>query len=144
MKQFRARDAFCAEHQQIPSLGDLSLSALLQTLIGQHVGPETEALSRLTCPICGLKYMEFRKEGRLGCPSDYAAFKAGLLPILRRVHRSIRHVGKVPHKRRPSGPAAELLDLRQRLRRAVQTEAFEEAARLRDMIRDKEAAHEPG
>src|SRR5947208_8128548 len=73
----------CAAQQQIPSLGDLSLSAILQSLIGQHVGPQTEELSRLTCPTCGIKYMEFRAEGRLGCPADYVAFRDGLEPILK-------------------------------------------------------------
>ncbi len=134
----------CAELQQIPSLGDLSLSAILQSLIGQHVGPLSERLSRLTCPTCGLKYMEFRKHGRLGCPADYNAFRAGLEPILQRVHRSMRHVGKVPRRRKPEGHETELLDLRQQLRQAVQVEAFEEAARLRDLIRKKVTANEPG
>jgi protein arginine kinase activator len=134
----------CAAQQQIPSLGELSLSAILQSLIGQHVGAETEELSRLTCPTCGVKYMEFRRDGRLGCPADYAVFRRGLEPILVRVHRSVRHAGKVPRRRRPSAIEAELLELRQQLRRAIAHEAFEEAAQLRDLIRAKEAAHEPG
>lgn len=134
----------CAEQQQIPSLGDLSLSAILQSLIGQHVGPLSESLSRLTCPTCGLKYMEFRKHGRLGCPADYGAFRAGLEPILQRVHRSVRHAGKVPRRRRPPEHESELLELRQQLRQAIQVEAFEDAAKLRDLIREKEAANEPG
>lgn len=135
--------AECAAAQQIPSLGDLSLSAILQSLIGQHVGPLSEELSRLTCPVCGLKYMEFRRDGRLGCPADYGVFHAGLEPILKRVHRSVRHVGKVPSRLRAHGPG-ELLDLRQQLRRAIDREAYEEAARLRDQIREKEAANESG
>ncbi|MBX7103084.1 MAG: UvrB/UvrC motif-containing protein [Gemmataceae bacterium] len=99
-------------------------------------------MSRLTCPTCGLKYMEFRREGRLGCPRDYASFRVGLEPILRKVHRSTRHVGKVPRRRQPSEIDLSLLDLRQQLRRAVQAEAYEEAARIRDQIREKEAANE--
>jgi len=134
----------CAAKQQIPSLGDLSLSAILQSLIGQHVGQQSEELSRLTCPTCGIKYMEFRGEGRLGCPGDYALFKAGLEPILQRVHRATRHAGKVPRRRRPPAHEAELLGLRQRLRKAVESEAYEEAARLRDLIREKEASDAPG
>lgn len=134
----------CAAQQQIPSLGELSLSAILQSMIGQHVGAETEELSRLTCPTCGVKYMEFRRDGRLGCPADYAVFRRGLEPILVRVHRAVRHAGKVPRRRRPSAIETELLELRQQLRRAIAHEAFEEAAQLRDLIRAKETAHEPG
>lgn len=132
--------ATCAGKQQIPSLGELSLSAILQSLIGQHVGPLSEELSRLTCPTCGVKYMEFRRDGRLGCPGDYALFRAGLEPILQRVHRSVRHAGKVPRRYRPNEREKILLELRQKLRKAVSAEAFEEAARIRDLIRAKEAS----
>ena len=59
----------------------LNLPAILQTLIGQHVGQLTDELARLTCPVCGIKYMEFRAEGRLGCPHDYTVFRAGLEPL---------------------------------------------------------------
>ncbi|MFL5330558.1 MAG: UvrB/UvrC motif-containing protein [Gemmataceae bacterium] len=134
----------CAAKQQIPSLGDLSLSAILQSLIGQQVGTQAEELSRLTCPTCGIKYMEFRGEGRLGCPGDYALFRDGLEPILQRVHRATRHVGKVPRRRNSASQDSELLELRQRLRRAVESEAYEEAARLRDVIRRKEASDASG
>jgi len=122
----------------------LSLSAILQSLIGQHVGPQTEELSRLTCPTCGIKYMEFRAEGRLGCPADYTAFRVGLEPILKRVHRASRHIGKRPKRRGQLDQREDLLVLRQRLRKAVETEAYEEAAALRDLIRQKETSDEPG
>jgi len=137
----------CAEKHQGPA-ADLSLSSILESLIGQHVSPVAEELGRLICPTCGIKYMEFRADGRLGCPADYEVFRAGLVPILQRIHRATRHAGKVP--RRPAAvagrepPAAELLDLRQRLRRAVDSEDYERAAALRDLIRQKEASDEPG
>ncbi len=74
--------ASCAENQQFLKQQDLNLPAILQTLIGQHLGQQTDALSRLTCPACGIKYMEFRAQGRLGCPHDYAVFREGLEPLL--------------------------------------------------------------
>src|SRR3954451_20166167 len=124
----------CAEKQQIPA-AELSLSAILQSLIGQHVSSVTEELARLNCPTCGIKYMEFRADGRLGCPADYDVFRAGLLPILQRIHRATRHVGKVPRRRADSAVAgagldrpAEVLTLRQHLRRAVESENYEQAA----------------
>jgi protein arginine kinase activator len=146
----------CADKQHTPA-ADLSLSSILQSLIGQHVSSVAEELARLNCPTCGIKYMEFRADGRLGCPADYEVFRAGLLPILQRIHRATRHVGKVPrrracdpHRGRPGrgcpgpDPAAELLALRQQLRRAVETENYERAAEIRDLIRQKEALDEPG
>lgn len=132
----------CAENQQLMQKDDLNLPAILQNLIGQHIGKLTDELSRLTCPTCGIKYMEFRAEGRLGCPKDYEVFRAGLEPLLQRIHRSLKHAGKVPRNRGRADRDAELIELRSRLGRAVDREAYEEAAQLRDLIREKEATDE--
>src|SRR5205085_5097769 len=105
----------CAEQQQLLKQQELNLPAILQTLIGQHIGALTDALSRLTCPTCGIKYMEFRAEGRLGCPNDYEVFRAGLEPLLQRIHRSLKHAGKVPRRRSHGRCNAELITLRSEL-----------------------------
>ncbi|GIW82506.1 MAG: UvrB/UvrC protein [Gemmatales bacterium] len=133
----------CAEKQHLlQQQGQLNLKAILQALIGQHVG-EADELARLTCPQCGIKYMEFRAEGRLGCPNDYEVFRTGLGPLLKRIHRATRHIGKTPrHGQRNAELLRELMELRRRLQRAVDAEAYEEAARLRDEIRKKEAVDE--
>jgi protein arginine kinase activator len=134
----------CAEKREILKHQEMNLSAILQTVIGQHIGPLTDELARLKCPSCGIKYMEFKAEGRLGCPQDYQVFRAALAPLLQRIHRALRHVGKIPaHAVRNASLQAELMELRQELRRAVDAEAYEEAARLRDLIRHKESSDEP-
>jgi protein arginine kinase activator len=135
----------CAEKKEILKKQDLNLSVILQSVIGQHVGAATDELARLTCPACGIKYMEFKAEGRLGCPHDYTVFRDALLPLLERIHRATRHRGKIPPgATKHAAVAAELRDLRLALRRAVDAEAYEEAARLRDLIKQKEAVDEPG
>ena len=134
----------CAEAQQLIKKQELNLPAILQSLIGQHVGPLTDELSRLACPCCGIRYMEFRAAGRLGCPNDYHVFRAGLEPLLHRIHRATRHQGKRPRRGLSLERQAELVDLRTRMRAAVEAEQYEEAARLRDLIRQKEATDESG
>jgi protein arginine kinase activator len=134
----------CAEGQQILQQQELDLPAILQTLIGQHVGAQADELARLACPECGIRYMEFRARGRLGCPHDYAVFRAGLEPLLQRIHRSARHTGKAPRRGARPGPHAEIIELRRRLAAAVAAEAYEEAVRIRDLLRQKEAGDEPG
>jgi protein arginine kinase activator len=130
----------CAKHHQLVKKQELNLPAILKNLIGQHLGPQTDELSRLTCPACGIKYMEFRAQGRLGCPHDYIVFRSGLAPLLQRIHRSDRHVGKAPHRSvLPPEQQAEMVELRRRLQKAVTNEAYEEAARLRDLLRQKES-----
>lgn len=130
----------CAEKQHLLKQQELDLTAILQTVIGPHVSPLADELARLTCPACGIKYMEFKAEGRLGCPRDYEVFQAALEPLLQRIHRADRHKGKVP-RRGPLNAAleAELLELRRQLQHAVEDEAYEEAARLRDLLRQKES-----
>ena len=135
----------CAEQHQLIKKQELNLPAIVQNLIGQHLGPQTDELARLTCPACGIKYMEFRAQGRLGCPHDYVVFRGGLTPLLQRIHRSDRHVGKAPRSSALSPERqAELADLRRRLQTAIRAEAYEEAARLRDLLRQKEATDESG
>jgi len=134
----------CAESKQLLKHQELNLSTILQSLIGQHLGPQTDELARLTCPACGIKYMEFRAQGRLGCPHDYAVFRTGLTPLLQRIHRSVRHVGKAPRRVVSPEEQAALVELRQRLQQAIESETYEEAARLRDLLRKKEATDESG
>ncbi len=129
----------CAEKQQILKNQELNLSAIVQAVLGQHMPALTDELARLTCPACGIKYMEFKAGGRLGCPHDYKIFHAALEPLLERIHRATRHVGKVPrHSVVNAARQAEMVQLRQRLRRAVEAEEYEEAARLRDLLRIEE------
>jgi len=135
----------CAEAQQLAGKHALNLPAIVQTLLGPHLGPESGELARSTCPVCGIGYMEFRSQGRLGCPHDYAVFRAGLSPLLQRIHRATRHVGKSPRRAAPPPERlVEIARLRRQLQSAVEAEAYEEAARIRDLLRKKEATDESG
>jgi protein arginine kinase activator len=91
----------------------------------------------LRCPACGSTLKDFRDSGRLGCADCYLAFDAHLRDLLRRLHGSSLHVGE--RYTTPGGveadPRAQLLDLKDQLRRAVDSENFELAAELRDRIR---------
>ena len=131
----------CArQHNLIPDQPSpqIDLKALLGLLVAGHpgaaAGPDPAALK---CPACGLKYAEFRAEGRLGCPAEYDAFRGHLEPLLERIHRALAHAGKAP---RAAGRRAEVAALRDQLAAAVAAERYEEAAGLRDRIRQKEAA----
>ena len=90
-----------------------------------------------SCHFCGATVRDFRASGRLGCARCYGAFERSLRELLRRLHGNSRHTG-----RRYTPPAPELIEqasqvgmLRERLRRAVESEQFELAAELRDRLR---------
>lgn len=91
------------------------------------------------CPQCGQTYAGFAQRGRLGCANCYEAFAGRLNPLLRRIHGSNQHTGKVP--RRTGGLVRvrkEVNTLRAELQKAVDGEDFERAAKLRDQIRGLE------
>ena len=126
-----------APPKQPPSLG---LDAVVQALIVAHVGELVGELAELSCPECGMKFMEARASGRLGCPADYDLFRKGLLPLVSRQHGATRHVGKAPRRGRPFRPADRTrLRARAELRDAIALEDYERAARLRDLLRQKDA-----
>jgi len=107
-----------------------------------QVGRVTPEAALAPCPFCGLKFEEFRKAGRLGCPHCYASFESNLKGLLRRLHGGSQHVGKVYLPPDPTDTQAQerLAGLRRKLSKAVEHEDFERAAEIRDMIRTLEGA----
>src|SRR5262249_17523073 len=99
------------------------------------------ALNQRSCPHCGLRFAEFRNNGRLGCPNDYEVFREELMPLFENIHGETEHKGKMPRRQPRSGPArTELVQLRKQLQQAVTREDYEEAARIRDKIKNLEQA----
>jgi len=91
------------------------------------------------CPNCHATYDDFRNSGRLGCSQCYKTFKKELLPLLRRLHGSVQHTGRVPLQRvRVGEKGKEIVELRRELQKAVEEEEYERAAVIRDKIRELE------
>ncbi len=105
---------------------------------GQHKEPTPDK----SCPDCGYSYQQFAETGRLGCDRCYQAFAEELEPLVKRLHGSVEHHGKVPRR---SGQdilhQRTLEELRAKMKDAITQEAFEEAARWRDEIRALEDQH---
>jgi protein arginine kinase activator len=101
---------------------------------------EDSGLPNRECPNCGIKFVEFRNTGRLGCPHDYDEFREELLPLLENIHGDPpKHAGKTPRRLpQTKQTQSELVVLRKQLLQAVNKENYEEAARLRDRIRQLE------
>ncbi len=114
----------------------------INQLVAKFVLAQSEAreLSQLTCPECGMTFLQFRNGGLLGCPNDYDVFRDALTGLLEKAHEGrLQHVGKIPggrenkHKRQH-----ELMTLRRELQDAVDLEDYERAAMLRDKIKEVE------
>ena len=117
--------------------------------LAQHlaVGETADQLARLdqrACPVCGITFLEFRKQGRLGCPHDYIFLSEELEPLLMNIHDQVHHIGKVP-KRCSQGAdqQTQLIRLRREMKEAINTEDYEHASELRDKIRNIEEKSKP-
>ena len=128
----------CAQEKGAKAVEHFGLAGLLAGLADFGAKAEEGAPKKRVCSQCGISYEDFRKTGRFGCAGCYEAFHNVLAPLLKRIHGSTRHLGKVPagSAAPKAGETAEdLTHLKERLRQAISSEDFEEATRLRDRIR---------
>jgi protein arginine kinase activator len=89
------------------------------------------------CTFCGATMNDFRTTGRWGCARCYTTFEVSMRELLRRVHGNAKHGGVAYQPPQPEldERATILGELKERLRRAIESEQFELAADLRDRIR---------
>ena len=100
---------------------------------------EEQPSSEQTCPKCGITFSRITQAGKLGCSKCYETFETQLESLLRRVHGRRQNVGKIPARRGAAIKSRmELNKLKEKLQLLVQQEAFEEAAVVRDKIRELE------
>ncbi len=129
----------CAKDKGSEMEEHFGLSDLLAGLADLGPGIEPELGQKIKCPACGFTYQDFRKVGRLGCSECYESFKKQLAPLLKRIHGADRHLGKVPLTiGKTVLDTKTIQDLKVRMEKAIQFEEFEEAARLRDEIKELE------
>jgi protein arginine kinase activator len=135
----------CAQAKGVTDSEGFSLADLLHKA---SLTPHEESEPQLVCSECGQTTADFRKTGRLGCANCYSIFTPLVRPVLEDMHAGIHHKGKIPEmalSRQTS--AAELKNLEDALQRAVDEEAYEEAAKYRDQIKaikdaaESEAVH---
>ncbi len=124
------------------SLHKLFASMLNQGILG---GRESMLAAKSQCPECGLSFAQFSQIGRLGCSDCFEAFDERLRPLLRRIHASSTHTGKIPARtQRRVKYKRELDQLKEELQLKIQNEEFEDAAVLRDKIKTMEKDLEQG
>ncbi len=118
-----------------------SLHKLFASMLNQGLLESRQAMlaSKNQCPECGLSFAQFSQVGRLGCSSCYEAFEDSLRPLLRRIHASSTHTGKIPVRTQKRVMYKRELDqLKEDLQLKIENEEFEEAAVLRDKIKAME------
>lgn len=127
----------CARKKSAQMEQQFGLSDLLAGLADFEKPSEEKDMPAYKCANCGLTYKDFKKIGRLGCGDCYITYKKFLVPLLKRIHGSSFHCGKCPVKAvKAAKKKTDLTDLRCRLQKAIEMEAYEEAAKIRDQIRE--------
>ena len=139
--------ADCAREKGYGSIFDnwnLGFGNLLGGLLGKTQPEETV----LRCKKCGATFSEIVKTGNLGCEECYSTFRRQLLPLIQRIHGTARHKGKRPGSSalRISDSNSKLVavqesalgEKKRQLKKAIDAQEFEQAAILRDEIKEME------
>lgn len=128
----------CEECAKNKGVNDSSF-ALADLLLGLGASQEMEQSTggaEVKCPACGFTQADFKKSGRLGCPECYTTFAEGLEGLLKSMHKGTKHMGKTPvHLKQKRDYSEQLGALQKKLAKAIETENFEQAAQLRDEIK---------
>lgn len=141
-----------AEHSSFPAPGGEGLEAtiggFLSNILGNIYGTtygtpkDQEKDSSLpVCEFCKTSYDEVLKTGKFGCAHCYDSFRNLVDKSLNQIQGANTHTGKKPAKEKeaelaPAPTMTEQEKLAFKLQEAIEREEFEEAAKLRDRIRE--------
>ncbi|MBP3706607.1 MAG: UvrB/UvrC motif-containing protein [Clostridia bacterium] len=130
---------YCAANEGYSNIGHNSLAQMLASMFGDALALDRTSASA-HCPCCGATFSDIAEKGKVGCAECYKTFYEELLPYVKSVHGSIKHTGRIPNRApltvTPQGDSIE--SLRMRLNMLVSEEKFEEAAVIRDKIKELE------
>lgn len=113
--------------------------------------PLLNNVKTLTCDNCGYTFDDIVNTGKLGCPNCYEVFETELDPIIKRIHGTNRHVGRIGKiidnkidqkfnsnsndKPKENKEKSKLEELQEQLKKAIKEERYEDAAKIRDEIK---------
>ncbi len=134
---FRLKDPFSSREF---SLGGL-LSGILDSYGPAATKEEEKEKEKIVCKNCGTTYEEFLEKGQFGCAGCYQAFGRLLGKTFKNLHGGDSHTGKKPvgyvsETNRIVNELSKIDKLSIQLQQAIEQEEFEEAAKLRDQIRE--------
>ena len=103
------------------------------------------------CKTCGTTFDDFINSGEFGCSECYETFEDRIAPILKKLHGADRHIGrgyreieseqnteqtkKVSKKEKKE---SKIEKLQKDLQKAIKDERYEDAAKIRDEIKQEE------
>lgn len=111
--------------------------------LGSHQDATFQTATDMECPKCEMTFSEFKRTGKFGCAECYDTFSARLDPIFRRVHSgNTKHDGKIPTRKGGNLHTKKQIEkYKLELQKLIENEAFEEAAKVRDKIKQLKSSH---
>ena len=112
------------------------------------------------CKKCGMSYEDFIKTGMFGCSNCYETFSNPINSLVRNLHGTTKHIGRSPKKigdaissdknKNKNSKSEEVVetekkqnniekkkqDLQKELDKAIKEERYEDAAKIRDQIKE--------
>ncbi len=121
----------CAEERKLKENPSPAAVLALVNEIKKRQEEEKVAEPDKFCSSCGTAFSQFKKSGFLGCPECYKCFAEELIPFLDKITKPLA----APEEEK-SAPLCDtrLLKLQLLQKRAIESENYEEAAKLRDEI----------
>ncbi len=119
----------CASKRGLLVTKKLSPVEILHKLLKQQSAQD----ERVICPRCYMSLAEFKRVGRFGCSQCVATFDEHIKSLIKQIHQSDRHVGRKSTPGTKKG--LEVYKLREELKKALEREAYEDAAKIRDKLK---------
>ncbi|HEC79551.1 MAG TPA: hypothetical protein ENI34_10520 [candidate division WOR-3 bacterium] len=119
----------CAQKRGLIMAQKMSQIEILQKLLKEKSAKDEKVI----CPVCYLSLAEFKRIGRFGCSHCLGTFQPYIKNLIKQIQQSDRHVGR----KRTAGAKRgfEVFKLREQLKKALEKEAYEEAAKIRDKLK---------
>lgn len=138
---------------------DLSMPINLSNFLGDFFESEEdrilsnfERIKQTNCDKCGMTYDEFINTGKFGCANCYDTFKDRINPILKNLQGSNKHIGRKTkitktqlnkfdiqsEEKKEESKVDKIEMLKENLKQAIQEERYEDAASIRDKIKELE------
>ncbi|MEM7014823.1 MAG: UvrB/UvrC motif-containing protein [Verrucomicrobiota bacterium] len=148
----------CAKSKGVTDPTGFNLADLLKGMGKESV--QEKSSRGATCTNCGFSHGDFKKTGRMGCSDCYDVFEDELEGLLKAMHKGLQHAGKRPGGFTPDfaeefdfdeiqadseepDPRNRIAALQEQLATSIEDENYEEAARIRDELREIEAQLAP-
>ena len=99
------------------------------------------------CPKCNSSLSDITSLGKVGCAECYSVFENSLSPLITKIHGTNHHCGKLSPNANSSADEngnnfktveEEIAELKEKLNEAVLAQEYEQAAVIRDKIKEME------